>query len=62
MFKIQHFSINCQCMVKDVNQMDNDDINKFVYQPLSEVIKNVNKVVPTIANAVTNASPYIAIN
>ena len=49
-------------MVKDVlesNELYSDEINKFVYQPLEQVIKNVNKVVPTIANAVTNASAYI---
>ena len=62
MFKYSAFQYNCQCMVKDVlesNGLYNDDINKFVYQPLEQVIKNVNKVVPTIANAVTNASAYI---
>ena len=62
MFKYSAFQYNCQCMVKDVlesNGLYNDDINKFVYQPRSEVIKNVNKVVPVIANAVTNASAYI---
>ena len=41
------------------NGLYNDDINKFVFQPLEQVIKNVNKVVPTIAIAVTNASAYI---
>ena len=62
MFKYSAFQYNCQCMVKDVlesNGLYSDEINKFVYQPLEQVIKNVNNVVPVIANAVTNASAYI---
>ena len=62
MFKYSAFQYICQCVVKDVlesNGLYNDDINKFVYQLLEQVIKNVNKVVPVIANAVTNASSYI---
>ncbi len=59
MFKYSAFLFNCQYMVKDVlesNGLYSDDINNFAYQPLEQVIKNVNKFVPNNANAVTNAS------
>ena len=43
------------CIVLESNGL----YNKFVFQPLEQVMKNVNKVVPVIANTVTNASAHI---
>jgi hypothetical protein len=34
-------------------------MNNFVYQPMSDVVKNMNKYVPIVANVVTNTSAYI---
>jgi hypothetical protein len=62
MFKYSAFQYNCQCMVKDIlesNGLYSNDINKFVYQPLESVVKNVNKYAPIVANAITNTSAYI---
>ena len=49
-------------MVKDIlesNGLYSNDINKFVYQPLASVVKNVNKYAPIVANAITSTSAYI---
>jgi hypothetical protein len=62
MFKYSAFQFNCQCFVRDVlesNGMYNDGINAFVYQPMSDVVKNMNKYVVPVANAVTNTASYI---
>ena len=59
MYKDSAFQYNCQCMVKDIlesNGLYSNDINKFVYQPLESVVKNVNKYAPIVANAITNTS------
>jgi hypothetical protein len=62
MFKYSAFKFNCQCFVRDVlesNGMYNDGINNFVYQPMTEVVKNMNKYVVPVANAITNTASYI---
>jgi hypothetical protein len=62
MFKYSAFQFNCQCFSKDVlesNGLYNNDMNNFVYQPMSDVVKNMNKYVPIVANVVTNTSAYI---
>ena len=63
--KIFHYSAfqnNCQVFVQDVlesNGMYNDEIHKFVFQPMDDVVKNMNGLVPTMANAFTDTKAYI---
>lgn len=61
-FKYSAFQNNCQVLVKDVleaNNLYNEEIHKFVFQPMNEVVKNMNAYIPTIANAYTNTKAYI---
>ena len=59
MFKYSAFILNCQCFSKDVlesNGLYSDNIHSFIYQPMEDVIDNMSRYVPKVANAVTNTS------
>ena len=61
-FKYSAFNFNCQCYVRDTleaNGLYNTVINDFVYQPMENVIKNLNGSVPKTINAITNTAAYI---
>ena len=61
-FKYSAFNFNCQCYVRDTleaNGLYNTVINDFVYQPMENVIKNLNGIVPKTINAITNTAAYI---
>ena len=61
-FKYSAFVFNCQCITKDIlesNGFYSNDIHSFIYQPMEEVLKNMNRFVPIVANAITNTSAYI---